>query len=1110
MVSTLLKYTFFVMLSCVCLITSAQDFDVLQQNYLDSDGTIIWDNLENIEFNHNVTIIGRDDTSELNLKQSKSLNTVNDISIGIIDIETNNSLNTNSFFADKTFLVWGNNNGSITSTIDITKDFGASTGVTSYASATTISRKWKLIIKDSVPTVKLSIPESMLASTNTGEEKYIMIISDDDMFTTNVTSATMENVDNTLEVDFYFEGTKYITFGSTSEVSLGDRSVSFNGTDSYLSAGNVNDLANKNFTISAWVKRESLKFDILSKRDYFQENTENYTHGYALSINENGAFNIEWKDPNDINSNILQSSTNLPINEWHHVAATYNASEGALGTTRLYVDGILEDINDTLNPMEIPSDAHFIIGAAHYIKRQQRAKGNLDEVRVWDIPLSADQIRYIMNQEIEENDDLNADGKILPSSISKNEIASVPWNNLIAYYPMSTQVFGSIKDESNSGNDTSMINFDKLDLQTAPLPYISAQDGNWDTASTWLNGNVQYLPGTKTHLDLSKSIDYNIVQINHNVTMNNNNSNLIPLENKDNRTLLGLIINNNSDLEIEGDNSSNTGNSITVSHYLKIDGTLDLEGESQLIQTTGSDFDSSSKGNLERDQQGTTNTYRYNYWSSPVAPKSNSAYNTSNIISNVGFLTSGYNGTTSPVKNADYWIWKFTNNISNDYSQWKHVRSTGSISPAEGFTMKGPGTDGSNQNYIFSGQPNNGEISLMLAAGNDYLVGNPYPSAIDADTFLRDNLSIDDGGNNPNGSIINGTLYFWEHFAVNSHLPKDYQGGYATYTLMGGTLAVNNDVSIFSDEIIGTKLPERYIPVGQGFFVSTSSATGLEGAFEKNENLQPIQGGNLLFKNSQRVFQKENVSNSNIGSIFLKEKITKKVTQSTTVDDRQKIRIMFNSPEGYHRQLLIGIDENASNNFDLGYDGLLIEDNNEDLFWTLDDSKLIIQAVNSFNDTQIFPLGAKINKAGLATFRIDGLENIEDNLEILIHDKELDIKHNLKESNYETYLGLGNHLDRFELTFNTTSELLNTKDDVFSKVQLFYSNKKESIIVLNPNFKNIKTISVYNILGQSIYDFGFNTTENYSEIKTKNLKTGTYIIKIQAEGYTVSKKILVK
>ena len=56
--------------------------------------------------------------------------------------------------------------------------------------------------------------------------------------------------------------------------------------------------------------------------------------------------------------------------------------------------------------------------------------------------------------------------------------------------------------------------------------------------------------------------------------------------------------------------------------YLKLDGKIDLVGKSQLVQTTESDLDVTSAGSIERDQQGQSNIYNYNYWSSPVSPTS--------------------------------------------------------------------------------------------------------------------------------------------------------------------------------------------------------------------------------------------------------------------------------------------------------------------------------------------------------------------------------------------------------------------------------------------------------------------------------------------------------
>ncbi len=1078
------------------------------QNYVDSDGFVIWDQALNSGHNYNVTGIGRDDASELLQKQSRSSNTTDDITIGIATIANTNTNNTTNFFADKTFLMWGHNNGATTAGTAITKDFGANTGITTNLSATPISRTWKLVVTDSVPTVKLSIPESMVTATNPGGETYIMIVADDPAFTSNVTSATMETVGTNLEVDFYFEGTKYITFGATQESVAFSRAVSFDGTDKYLTAGNVNDLANTDFTISAWVKRNAGAdtFDIISKRNYFNQNSPTnpdgfYTHGYAFRINSNGQFRMVWRDPDDTSNNVLQTSATIPENEWHHIAASYNA---VTNTTRLYIDGFEEDSDDTLNPMNTPSNSHFLIGAAHHINRQQRARGTVDEVRVWSVALTPNQIRYIMNQEIENNSNF-ADGKLLPTAITRNDINPVPWANLVAYYPMSNFVFGSIKDASQYNNDASMINFSDIDMQTAPIPYQTTQNGDWDTPSTWLNGNVQYLPGIDSYLDAAETIDYNIAVINHEITMNNANTTLIPNSRDGNRTLLGLTVNSGGKLTVTGDNASHAGYALTISHYLKLDGVIDLEGESQLIQEEGSDLDVTSTGTLEKDQQGTRDLYTYNYWCSPVGFVNGATNNTQyrlndDILKNgtdasnpttINFIRNSFNGNVSGnvIGIADYWVWKFTNANSNDFTAWVQVRSDGIINVGEGFTMKGVEDTGGQvsqtQNYVFDGKPNNGNVTLPLSAGNDYLVGNPYASAIDANAFILDNISAN--GGNASGNIIDGTLYFWDHFGGGSHRLSSYEGGYATYTLAGGIVAINNDVRINATGVLGTKVPGRYIPVGQGFFVVAD------------------EGGNVAFKNSQRTFKKEGTS----ASVFAKSTQQGKNLSSTNTEDlRQKIKLVLNSPDGYHRQILVSEDSISTPEYDLGYDARLIEDNLEDMYWVIPTDNLVIQATNSFRDAQALPLGLKINRAGIAVIALDELNNVSANLPLFIHDTETDNYHDLRASDFEIFLDRGTYNERFELAFNSPATLSTTANNT-ENLQVNYLNDSKNLVIHNPNGIAINSIETFNSVGQLVNKTIISNNKALISNTIPKISSGIYIVTVNSINGKLSKKIIV-
>lgn len=1083
------------------------------KDHTDSHRTVIWDLTEdNGIFNNNLTLIGQDDALNFNKKQAKSNGVENDITIAIIDLENDNNVNSNIFFADRTFLAWGNNNGGTTPAPDILKNFGSSTAVESITRATPISRIWKMVVTDSIPSVKLSIPKSMVSLTNTGHENYIMIIADDPLFTKNVTSATMEDLGTNLEVDFHFENTKYVTFGSTTDTKIGPRSAYFDNylnKDSYLDAGNSNDLANKNFTISAWVKRDigQSNFDILSKRNFNTNEAiapiDNYTHGYALTINDSSKFCIEWKDPDDTFNNIIETKRAIPQNEWHHIAVTFNRSTNM---TKLYVDGNEEANSNTLNPINVHSASHFLIGASHYIKRQRKARGSIDEVRVWDVTLSENQLRYLMNQEIENNSSF-VDGKILPNNTSKNETITIPWSSLKAYYTMNTLVFGSVKDESNNRNDASMINYSSLDKQSAPLPYkTSGNDTDWDSPNSWINGNVQYIPGANSSLSKTEStIDYNIVQIDHDINLNNNDIEIIPASKKENRTLLGVIVNSGATLKLIGDNASNTGSGLTISHYLKLDGTIDLEGESQLIQTEHSDLDVSSKGNIERDQQGAKNLYTYNYWSSPVGIVNGSSNNNSytlrsnimkngtisNSPKNINFMISGYNGSVNgtDISIADYWIWKYNNKTNSNYSSWQHVRSTGSLVPGEGFSMKG--VDNSEpslntiQNYVFDGKPNNGTITLELSPGNDYLIGNPYASAIDADEFILDN--IEDGIGRASNNVIEGTLYFWDHYASNSHMLGHYQGGYATYTLLTSLPPISNDANIEIETVENTKTPKRYIPVAQGFFVTAKD------------------GGTITFRNSQRIFKPETDTNSS----FVKSPNVKNSNSNT--NSKRIIKFKFDSPSGYHRVIALGTMPDATTYYDKGYDAPLIEDNLEDIYWKFDDNNYVIQAINSFGEDKNLPLSIKINTSGVIKFQIQNLDNIEDNLNILLYDNLSNTYHNLRQGEYQIHLDSGEYNDRFEIAFLNSETLSNKEVINDNDIAIFFSNDKKNIIIQNPKFKNIQSIQIQNIVGQSIFQSYENISESDIEFKVNGIKSGTYIVKLKTnDNNSIIKKILAK
>jgi hypothetical protein len=864
-----------------------------------------------------------------------------------------------------------------------------------------------------------------------------------------------------------------------------ERSVYFDGNVDYIDVEDKLNLNSSGFTISAWIKRDAADSgtkSIVSKRDV------SFSTGYDFRILNNNVLNITWKNPS---SRTLTSATSIPDDEWHHVAAIYDGS-----TVKLYIDGV-EDASANLTAPLYTNDS-FFIAAAGKNSPSQYFRGNIDEVRVWDTELTPAQLKFMMNQEIEDNSNFIA-GKTLPTTITKNDVALIPWSQLAGYYPMSVYTYTNTEDASGHGNQGALRNLNTLDRQTAPLPYISQANGNWSNSATWLNGAVQALPNELSIVDGSTPINWNIIRVSHNITIDTE----IALGRD--RQVLGLYV-DAGELTVDGNNTdASAGNGLTVSHYLKLDGKINLEGQSQLVQGIGSDLDPTSSGTLEKDQQGTADVHTYNYWSSPVgetnATTNNNSYSVTDVmydgVNPINFINSGYDGSDGPtITIADYWIWKFANHADSDYSAWQHVRKNGTVLAGEGFTMKGPGsgTIVDQQNYVFQGKPNNSDINLPLNAGNNYLVGNPYPSAINANTFITDNGStIAGSGADP---LISGTLYFWEHWGGGSHNLSDYQGGYATYNFSGGVAAPSlgtNDPDVATGGA-PTKTPGLYIPVSQGFFVTGETT------------------GTINFNNGQREYKKEKISGAD-SSVFIRSSGANANTSddNAAVDERMKFRIGFNSINTIHRQLLLTIDNATTTGYDWAYDGKVYDDQMDDLYWMIDNEKYTIQGSNEAAPDTVYPLGIKTDDDGLNTITIDDLENVPESMGVFIHDLENDTYHNLREEDFQFFLAAGNYSNRFQLTFSdANAEALNVDNLQLNTIDAFYNINTESLALYNPNLVDVTSIELYNLMGQQLTKINDISELDYSEYKVKYLSTGTYILKINTLSGLLSKKVLIK
>ncbi|TRO64046.1 LamG-like jellyroll fold domain-containing protein [Christiangramia sabulilitoris] len=923
--------------------------------------------------------------------------------------------------------------------------------------------------------------------------------------------------------------------------------LDFDGEDDHISMGDNYGFTSGAFTFEIWVKPEStsgLK-TIFSKKD----KSNPTAGGYDLIIN-NGSPTFRWGNKSATTSKIINTS------RWYHLAVVFQNN-----TARLYVDGIeVGNTSGTSNPST--TVAPFLMGAIYDSASPWSPKnyfsGWMEEFRIWNKALIPEQIRFMMNQRLDlissPNSATPIDGELIQHrntgsyhqdnqnyNLDQNNKRwyDLNWGDLQGYYrlisndpdPAENLISHDISLKPSAGltpdlaltkADGKLINIETEQENTAPLPYISNQDGSWRDKSTWLRPDVWNVPNGKGIND--NPINWNIVEVNNNIFSTAQDIQVLGLFSK-----LGELL-------IDGNVEDESGQGLTVTHYLRLDGSINLEGNSQLIQTEGSILEEASSGYIDIDQQGTANSFNYNYWSSPVSTTgnpNNSGYTIEDILldgsdpdapATIDFNNQYHwadGNYTGNARISTYWLYNFGdpeddfNGEADDYFSWSQFDQTESLPPGIGYTMKG--TRGyvpisTRQNYTFRGKPHNGDISVSVGVDQNLLTGNPYPSAIDALQFINENISD-----------FNGALYFWDHFGKeDSHYLEEYVGGYAVYNLSGGISSASSvDSRINNNEDSSQKDPPgQFIPVGQAFFINTKGVDN------------PIT---ITYKNKYRAFILESEKDNNgndLSQFHSQEKDNPKADQDkANLDERYKIRLKFESPKGYHRQILVTADENATGGFDLGYDAPLIENNVEDMYWMISDTEFVIQAVPDFEPERVLPLGIKVAEAGEFTIRVDETENLKSSFEIFLKDNSNDEYYKISEEDFTTTIEeTGSFNDRFEVVFRNKNSVEETEENESEEpekenpvqpenpdlepkdefLSLDYYKDTDEISLENPDLLNIERVEIYSVSGQRIMSFENIPSEQVVRLRIRQqLSAAVYIVKLFSEDKIITKKIII-
>jgi hypothetical protein len=159
----------------------------------------------------------------------------------------------------------------------------------------------------------------------------------------------------------------------------------FNGNQQWVDLGaDITNLNDASFTIEAWVRTTGTGEGIVvsSNNDNIWEFGER-----AFYIDANGAPAFVG-----FANQYILSNTAVNDGSWHHVAVVRDYST-LPGTGAIYIDGINRTSSSTYSANAFPNIGSFSIGRPNYAEAPNYFTGDMDEVRIWNLPRTAAEIQ---------------------------------------------------------------------------------------------------------------------------------------------------------------------------------------------------------------------------------------------------------------------------------------------------------------------------------------------------------------------------------------------------------------------------------------------------------------------------------------------------------------------------------------------------------------------------------------------------------------------------------------------------------------------------------------------------------------------------------------------
>lgn len=534
-----------------------------------------------------------------------------------------------------------------------------------------------------------------------------------------------------------------------------------------------------------------------------------------------------------------------------------------------------------------------------------------------------------------------------------------------------------------------------------------------------------------------------------------------------------LYASGNLELKINKILTIGTGDHVFAFKKLTNNGDIIVNNSGQLVQVDDTDTNDGDytgmKFRLTRTAQA--KHFDYIYWSAP---------------------TQNYLVTNLPTDYHYFWNPTYAN-TNGTLGNW--ITATGMMTSGNGYIARASNNASAPValSATFTGKPNNGQLSASISRGNydgvDYdadltnpdnalttryddnwnLIGNPYPSAIDAESFLV-----------LNQSVIEGSLWIWKHGLDPTFSTSPFYNNYLyNYNPTSDYIKYNGLGSTEPDTFAGK------IASGQGFMVNM-----LHIAATPNT---------VTFANSLRA-----------DASFMPYDNTDFFRSNWLTNQKHRIWLDFvNTTTGSKDRTLVGYASNATDGRDSLYDCIFKLTGDLSIYSLLQDEPFTIQGKGlPFTSNDSIPLGVNCNVNGtfdFAIYKTDGL--FSGAQPIYLEDKATGNFHDLKASPFSVVLNKGTYNDRFVLHFTLPGGSLSNAG--YTLTESVIASENNQVITVQSALEEITEIQVLDVLGRTICTIQGNNTSLVLSTPPLAINSQTVFVKVKlASGIIVTRKVI--